>query len=188
MLFRCVSSDCGLTLLTLFNLRQMFIFRSVYLLPCNLDSYLDFSIDHRGQLSVGHWSPDIDLIVKVYLLFYKLGDFCYYHETRFTIFSPHIADGRYTCILINVSPYLNFRFSVHWFILFWTNFDIEKWGMPINNYRFLFYDYIYISFIWLVKSMRFFLGRILSKPSIYAKIYLDCSRGAFGTLDLPHVN
>ena len=72
MLFRCVASDCGLTLLTLFNLRQIVIVRSVYLLPYNLGSYLVFSIDHRGQMSARHWSPDIGLIVKVYLLFFIL--------------------------------------------------------------------------------------------------------------------
>ena len=49
---------------------------------------------------------------------------------------------------------------------------------------------INISFIWLDKSMRFFLDRtlwILFKPSISAKINLDRSRGAFGTLYQPHV-
>ena len=44
---------------------------------------------------------------------------------------------------------------------------------------------INISFIWLAKSMRFSLDRtlwILLKPTISAKINLDPSKGALGTL------
>ena len=56
-----------------------------------------------------------------------------------------------------------------------------KHGTNIDHY----YMTINISFIWLAKNMRFFLDKtlwILFKPSISAKINLDCSRGAFGTL------
>ena len=48
-----------------------------------------------------------------------------------------------------------------------------------------YYMTINISFIWLPKSMRFFLDRtlwILLKPTISAKINLDRSRGAIGML------
>ena len=55
-----------------------------------------------------------------------------------------------------------------------SNTNIKHYYMTIN-----------ISFIWLAKSLRFFLDRtlwILSEPSISAKINLDRSRRAFGML------
>jgi len=57
MLCRCVSADSGLTLLTLFNLRHIFMFRSVSLLPYSLaSSYLFFSliIEDKCQPDTGH--------------------------------------------------------------------------------------------------------------------------------------
>lgn len=69
---RCVSADSCLTLLTLLNWRHIFMFRSVSLLPCILGSSYFCFTDHRGEMSARHWSPDIGLIVKVYLLFINL--------------------------------------------------------------------------------------------------------------------
>ena len=53
---RCVSADSCLTLLTLLNLRHIFMFRSVSLLPCILGSSYFFSliIEEKCQPDIGH--------------------------------------------------------------------------------------------------------------------------------------
>jgi hypothetical protein len=74
-----------------------------------------------------------------------------------------------------------------------TNIDWDKYVQYHTLYVYVgyidqknhYYMTINISFIWLAKSRKFFLGRtlwILSRPSISTNINCDRSRGAFGTL------
>ena len=132
----------------------------------------------------GQVHPCQTAVQQVYLSYVRTflnGSVSVYGMLQYVLFNECQKDGFKELTNQNWHTISNFGVGVKKRLKNKTYFTWQMCLINIISY----YMTINISFIWLAKSMRFFLDRtlwILSKPSISPNINCDWSRRAFGTL------